>query len=113
MDDNFCSIVYAIEAGRLVFANIRKTIAYTVSHAIPELVPVFIFMTFDFPLALPALLILSVDLLTEQVCCNIRCPLFNDTADHSFLFLAVACYFAFLRTGRIEFDECPSSEQET
>lgn len=35
LDDNFASIVHAIEMGRLVFDNLRKTIAYTLAHAIP------------------------------------------------------------------------------
>jgi magnesium-transporting ATPase (P-type) len=36
LDDNFASIVLAIEMGRLAYANIKKTIAYTLSHATPE-----------------------------------------------------------------------------
>jgi sodium/potassium-transporting ATPase subunit alpha len=41
LDDNFASIVLAIQEGRLTFDNLKKTCAYTLSHAIPELVPVF------------------------------------------------------------------------
>jgi len=39
LDDNFASIVLAIEMGRLAYANIKKTIAYTLSHATPEVRP--------------------------------------------------------------------------
>lgn len=66
LDDNFASIVYAIEAGRLVFDNLRKTIAYTLTHAVPELVPLLLDLAFGIPLPLPGLLILSIDLITEQ-----------------------------------------------
>jgi magnesium-transporting ATPase (P-type) len=66
MDDNFASIVVAIECGRTVFYNIRKCIAYTVTHALPELLPIFVLLLLDVPLMLPGLLVLCCDLLTEQ-----------------------------------------------
>ena len=67
LDDNFASITRAIEMGRLVFDNLKKTVAYTLTHAIPELVPIGIALAFFIPLAFPGLLILTVDLITEQV----------------------------------------------
>lgn len=45
----------------------RKAITYTVTHAIPELVPVFINLVFDVPIMLPGLCVLVVDIFTEQV----------------------------------------------
>jgi magnesium-transporting ATPase (P-type) len=66
LDDNFASIVVAIERGRTVFDNIKKTCAYTLTHIWPELAPVFLVMIFDIPLMLPSLLILIVDIITEQ-----------------------------------------------
>jgi sodium/potassium-transporting ATPase subunit alpha len=39
LDDNFVSIVAAIEEGRAVFENIRKFLTYILSSNIPELVP--------------------------------------------------------------------------
>ena len=53
--------------GRGAFYTIRKTIAYTVAHAVPELVPSFANLVFDLPIMLPALCILVIDLLTEQM----------------------------------------------
>jgi magnesium-transporting ATPase (P-type) len=66
MDDNFASIVFAIETGRTVFDNVKKTVAYTLAHLLPELVPIFCVLVFDIPLPLTGLLILLVDLVTEQ-----------------------------------------------
>ena len=47
--------------------NLKKSIAYTLAHAWPELFPVFLNLAFSFPLALPGLIILTIDLITEQV----------------------------------------------
>lgn len=41
LDDDFAHIVDLIFTGRLVFANIRKTMAFVLAHGIPELIPVF------------------------------------------------------------------------
>merc|ERR1719183_207090 len=37
MDDNFASIVNGVEEGRLIFDNLKKSIAYTLSSNIPEI----------------------------------------------------------------------------
>eukprot|EP00698_Gefionella_okellyi_P017925 TRINITY_DN5321_c0_g1_i14.p1 TRINITY_DN5321_c0_g1~~TRINITY_DN5321_c0_g1_i14.p1 ORF type:complete len:1000 (-),score=268.16 TRINITY_DN5321_c0_g1_i14:578-3577(-) len=66
MDDNFASIVQAIQQGRLIFDNLIKTIAYTLTHLLPEIAPALINLSFGFPLGLTPLQVLSVDLLTEM-----------------------------------------------
>ena len=38
LDDNFASIVKGVEEGRLIFSNLKKSIAYTLSSNIPEIV---------------------------------------------------------------------------
>ncbi len=50
----------------MLFDNLKKTVAYTLAHLWPELVPVFLNLAFSFPLALNGLMILTIDLLTEQ-----------------------------------------------
>ncbi|WIA28646.1 hypothetical protein OEZ86_011182 [Tetradesmus obliquus] len=66
MDDEFPSIVNAIEEGRVIYDNLKKTIAYTLAHAVPEVLPLFLNLVLNFPLGLGGLLILSIDLITEQ-----------------------------------------------
>ena len=66
-DDNFATIVRAVELGRSVFQNIRKFIVYIFAHLGPEAVPFIFFALFPVPLALTALLILAIDLGTETL----------------------------------------------
>ena len=66
MDDNFASIVGAIEEGRTLFDNLKKSIAYTIAHTIPELIPTFLALAFSLPLGLPGLVLLTIDLISEQ-----------------------------------------------
>ena len=68
-DDNFASIVSAVEEGRAVYANIKKFIGYIFTSNTPEAVP-FILFAFSggrIPLALNLLQILSIDLGTDLV----------------------------------------------
>merc|ERR1719361_3211788 len=39
LDDNFSSIVNGVEEGRIIFDNLKKSIAYTLSSNIPEIAP--------------------------------------------------------------------------
>ena len=67
LDDNFASIVAAIEEGRAVFDNIRKFLTYILSSNIPELVPYLAFVLFRVPLPLTIIQILAVDLGTDML----------------------------------------------
>ena len=69
VDDNFASIVSAVEEGRAVFANIRKFISYIFTSNTPEAVPFILFALSGgrIPLALNIMQILSVDLGTDLV----------------------------------------------
>jgi magnesium-transporting ATPase (P-type) len=67
LDDNFASIVSAVEEGRAVYENIRKFLTYILTSNVPELVPYLAFAFFGVPLALPILQILAVDLGTDLV----------------------------------------------
>ena len=66
-DDNFATIVAAVEAGRRVFDNVRKFIVYIFAHATPEVVPFLVFALSGgaIPLPLTVMQILAIDLGTE------------------------------------------------
>jgi calcium-translocating P-type ATPase len=68
-DDNFATIVTAIEEGRRVFANVRKFVFYIFVHATPEVLPLVAFALAGgaIPLPLTALQILAIDLGTETL----------------------------------------------
>ncbi|MDI6715682.1 MAG: cation-transporting P-type ATPase [Actinomycetota bacterium] len=68
-DDNFASIVAAIEEGRVVFDNIKKFVTYIFAHLTPEVIPFVIFVLSggSIPLAITVLLILAIDLGTETL----------------------------------------------
>jgi magnesium-transporting ATPase (P-type) len=67
LDDNFASIVNAIEEGRAVYANIRKFTTYIFTSNTPEAWPFILQILFNVPLALPVVQILAVDLGTDLV----------------------------------------------
>ena len=66
-DDNFASIVSAIEEGRAVYSNIRKFVTYIFASNVPEAVPFVAYMLFDVPLPLTVMQILAVDLGTDLI----------------------------------------------
>src|SRR5690606_5535038 len=65
LDDNFATIVSAIEEGRTIFVNIRKFIAYILTSNIPEILPFIAYVLLDIPLPLTVALILAIDLGTD------------------------------------------------
>jgi len=65
LDDNFASIVTGVEEGRLIFDNLKKSIAYTLTSNIPEITPFLVFMCFSVPLPLGTVTILCIDLGTD------------------------------------------------
>ncbi len=66
-DDNFASIVSAIEAGRTVYANLQKFLLYILNSNVPEAAPSVIFLLTRglVPLPLTVMQILTVDLGTD------------------------------------------------
>jgi calcium-translocating P-type ATPase len=68
-DDNFATIVAAVEAGRVVYDNVRKFILYIFAHATPEVVPFLVFALARgaVPLPLTVLLLLTFDVGTETL----------------------------------------------
>jgi potassium/sodium efflux P-type ATPase len=69
LDDDFASIVHAVEEGRAVYANIRRFTSYIFTSNTPEAVPFVLFALTAgrIPLALGVMAILTIDLGTDLV----------------------------------------------
>ncbi len=67
LNDNFATIVIAIEEGRAVYANMRKFVTYVLTHANPEVAPYLFYGFFAVPPALTIPQILAIDLGTDIV----------------------------------------------
>jgi Ca2+-transporting ATPase len=64
-DDNYASIVSAVEQGRIIYSNIRKFVYFLLSCNMGEIVVIFAAMLLDLPLPLTALQLLVLNLLTD------------------------------------------------
>ncbi|KAJ1857852.1 hypothetical protein GGH12_001387 [Coemansia sp. RSA 1822] len=62
LDDNFATIVKGIEEGRLIFANLKKSIRYTLAHSIPEVIPQIMYIIVPLPPMITSIMILVIDL---------------------------------------------------
>jgi magnesium-transporting ATPase (P-type) len=66
-DDNFATIVAAVEQGRAIYQNIRKFMAYILASNLPELVPFLLMVVLKIPPALVIMQILAIDLGTDML----------------------------------------------
>jgi len=67
MDDKFSSVVIGIKMGRLIFDNLKKSIAYTLTSNIPEITPFLAFILLQIPIPLETVMILCIDLGTDML----------------------------------------------
>jgi len=65
MTDDFAAIVDGVKMGRVIFDNLKKTVAYTLAHLLPEILPVLCTLAFSIPFGLNSIQILCIDLGTE------------------------------------------------
>ena len=66
-DDNFASIVAAVEEGRAIFDNIRRFLTYFQTSNVAEMIPFIAMVFLRIPLPLTLMQILTIDLITDQV----------------------------------------------
>lgn len=66
-DDNFTTIVHAIEEGRNIYNNIKKTIMFLLSCNLGEVICVFFATLFNWPLPLMAIQLLWINLVTDTL----------------------------------------------
>jgi Ca2+-transporting ATPase len=64
-DDNFASIVSAVEQGRIIFSNIRKFVSFLTSCNVGEIGTIFVGTLLGWPLPLTAIQLLWMNLLTD------------------------------------------------
>jgi Ca2+-transporting ATPase len=66
-DDNFSTIVHAVEEGRNIYNNIRKAVIFLLSCNLGEVLAVFISILFSLPVPLSATQILWINLITDSL----------------------------------------------
>ena len=64
-DDNYASIVSAVEEGRAIYSNIRKFVYYLLSCNMGEIMIVFLATLFGWPVPLTAIQLLTLNLVTD------------------------------------------------
>ncbi|HTN84466.1 MAG TPA: cation transporting ATPase C-terminal domain-containing protein, partial [Sorangium sp.] len=64
-DDNFATIVAAIEEGRAIKQNIRRFVSYVFTSNVAELVPFLLYIFLPIPLPLAIVQVLAIDLGTD------------------------------------------------
>jgi len=64
-DDNYASIVSAVEQGRIIYSNIRKFVYYLISCNMAEIMIIFLATLFGSPPPLNAIQLLWLNLLTD------------------------------------------------
>ncbi len=64
-DDNFSTIVRAVEEGRVIYANLRKVVHFLFSCNLSEILTIFVAILLGFPAPLLPLQILWVNLVTD------------------------------------------------
>ncbi len=66
MDDNFATIVNAVEEGRVIYSNIKKFVGYLLSCNIGEVLIVLIAILIDIPVPFEAIQLLWLNLVTDS-----------------------------------------------
>jgi len=66
-DDNFATIVSAIEEGRVIYSNLRRVVAFLLSTTTAEVLTLFTALALGFHLPVTAVMILWINLVTDGI----------------------------------------------
>ena len=66
-DDNFTTIVNAIEEGRNIYSNIKKSVIFLLSCNLGEVITIFLSILFNWPIPLLATQLLWINLITDSL----------------------------------------------
>lgn len=83
-DDNFATIVHAVEEGRAIFANLRRVVFFLMTTNLAEILTLVFGLLLGLPLPLTAVMILWINLVTDGACTiplGIE-PMHNDVLKH-------------------------------
>ena len=80
LDDNMYSVVNGIEESRLLFNNLKKIIAYTLSSSIPEILPFVFSVALQMPMPLSIALVFCMNFVTD-VCPSLSLAYENEECD--------------------------------
>lgn len=67
-DDNFATIVHAVEEGRVIFSNLRKVVFFLLATNVGEILTLITALVIGLDLPLTAVMILWVNLVTDGAC---------------------------------------------
>ncbi len=63
-DDNFSTIIHAIEEGRIIFRNVKQTSIFLVTTSVAQVVAIMVIIALGYPLPLTAVQILLLNIVT-------------------------------------------------
>ncbi len=67
-DDNFATIVHAVEEGRVIFSNLQRVVFFLMTTNLGEVLTLVLALMLGLPLPLTAIMILWINLITDGVC---------------------------------------------
>ncbi len=67
-DDDFATIVHAVEEGRIIFSNLRRVVFFLITTNLGEILTLAAALVIGLPLPLTAIMILWINLVTDGAC---------------------------------------------
>ncbi|HER34847.1 MAG TPA: HAD family hydrolase, partial [Halothiobacillaceae bacterium] len=67
-DDDFATIVYAVEDGRVTFSNLQRVVFFLITTNLGEIITLVAALMIGLPLPLTAIMILWINLVTDGAC---------------------------------------------